>query len=62
MRLCINLPTEMVSALRARAAETGVSVSVQIRQALNLAIFADAQAARKSTRMPVLFVQKTEAQ
>jgi len=52
----------MVSALRARAAETGVSVSVQIRQALNLAIFADAQAARKSTRMPVLFVQKTEAQ
>jgi hypothetical protein len=53
-RMHIHLTPQQVTVLRARYAETGIHVSEQIRQAINLAIFGDQQSTREATRQPVL--------
>jgi hypothetical protein len=59
-RISVNLTQEQVAALKERAAATGVPQSEQIRRAINLAVFADAQGVRKSSHQPVLFTQQRE--
>ncbi|HWY20029.1 MAG TPA: ribbon-helix-helix domain-containing protein [Candidatus Acidoferrum sp.] len=53
-RVCVNLTPEQAAALKERAVTTGVPQSEQIRRAINLSLFADAQGTRKSPQ-PVLF-------
>jgi hypothetical protein len=60
VRISVNLTPEQVDALKARAIETGVPQSEQIRRAVNLAVFADAQGARMSSQQPVLFTPQKE--
>jgi hypothetical protein len=59
-RVSVNLKPDQVTALKERFAETGVPQNEQVRRALNLALFGDAQAARRSARQPVLFTQQKE--
>lgn len=59
-RISVNLTPEQVTALKERAVATGVPQSEQIRRAINLAVFADAQGPRKSSNQPVLFVPRLE--
>jgi hypothetical protein len=59
-RICVNLTPEQAAALKERAVTTGVPQSEQIRRAINLSLFADAQGTRKSPQQPVLFAHRQE--
>jgi hypothetical protein len=47
-RIVVNIEPELALALRDKRAETGVPTTEYIRRAIRLALFGDAQAARKS--------------
>jgi|HubBroStandDraft_2_1064218.scaffolds.fasta_scaffold879751_2 hypothetical protein len=54
-RISVNVTPEQAAALKERTIRDGVPANVQIRRAINLLLFADAQGARKSSQQPVLF-------
>jgi hypothetical protein len=59
-RISVNVTPEQAARLQVQAALTGVPRNEQIRRAINLALFANAQGARKTSHQPVLFSPKQE--
>jgi hypothetical protein len=59
-RISVNVTPEQAAALKERTIRDGVPANEQIRRAINLLFFADAQGARKSIQQPVLFTPTQE--
>jgi len=58
MRICITLPSDIVATLKERQAETGLTPSLQIRQALQPVVGADP--VRQPAHRPLVFTPRRE--